>query len=730
LVGAPWRGGAGTIEAVQVIAETITTSFAEPHVAAAPAALPGATLPGAERLESLHAITKRLVLAGVDGEPIGGQDSNVPLLVRAVADILEDGLIGLVDAGLATQADGPSGWRVVKHAAPALHMGSAQAVASVCSLDQLHSDAERLDAFIRCALNSGELGDALAALFADQPTVEQWFSQAAAVRDAEVVSTLVDVLGALSSLTFRLPMPAGGCEPAAARGGKTSAMSARAADAPADEDREAPGDCSTARVSQHAEAPGGTAEVQGGGAEAEGGGGAEAEGGGSALAPMCAEAEGGALAVQLGAEEADEADLGVLTSQHGSPLGRLAAARSGSGSAAPTRAPDDDDDDDDDDGSDGARVAGAATDSLARHDGVGVGQLLDDRYFEPSARVAARAAGGSFVLKVVIVGAERRREPAAGGGRVFTAYRLEVVSAGAAPCRLLLRRFSAFVRLHKALVCLFPREQLGRRWDARLLVAKAAAALGEGRLAAAVVESRLALLREYMCALMAVPALPASEPMRAFFALGTKTAREGRAADAGGGGDDGGGGDGDADGGAAAAVSRAQQLPVELGDGGGHGGSERPVGRRIKLLVDKPAAPCRSAEQLFADQRGRCAGCSALLGGALSAESSALAAHTRHGDGGGGVGSALFGRRTVSGRGVSAAASAFSSLALRAKGRLALAGLSASGRARVCHYTERLYCARCHSGGEAVVPAKLLHALDSHPYKVRPGHASESGTRQ
>ncbi|KAJ1640801.1 hypothetical protein T492DRAFT_831806 [Pavlovales sp. CCMP2436] len=99
--------------------------------------------------------------------------------------------------------------------------------------------------------------------------------------------------------------------------------------------------------------------------------------------------------------------------------------------------------------------------------------------------------------------------------QAFTVYRIEAVSA--LERVLLLRRYSAFLDLHRKLCKSFTHLGLGRRWDLRFW--KARATIGEARLAPQVVDKRLALLRAYVAELMSLPEVPLSAPMAAFLGL-------------------------------------------------------------------------------------------------------------------------------------------------------------------------------------------------------------------
>ena len=208
LVGAPWRGGAGTIEAVQQLAENISASFAERASCDAPAVAADAPA-GVAQLQSIHSAVRRLLEVGVGQEVqrmVGDDDASVPQLIASLVQMLEDGLIGMAASSRLGLAP-PSAWRVVKQSAPALHLPSAQTVAFVCGVSALRDDTERLRGWLRLSLNEGTLADALEAFLSDARALSEWYRPSAAVRNGEVASTLVALLAALRAVRFRLPVP-------------------------------------------------------------------------------------------------------------------------------------------------------------------------------------------------------------------------------------------------------------------------------------------------------------------------------------------------------------------------------------------------------------------------------------------------------------------------------------------------------------------------------------------
>lgn len=227
LVGAPWRGGAGTIEAAQHLLD----SMRRPSNADAGADVPAAggveherpELPCQQQLDHLHNVAKNLMLTAVVDEPgaaavITDDNPHVAELCACVRTILEHGLIGLAAAqrlGLPAQAGSPTAWRVVRQSAPALHLPSAQSVAFVCGLSAVDDDAERLRLWLRHALNDSSLVDALDALLADERTMALWYSPGAAVRHADVKTVLLTALEALKGVGFRLSVTSGEWLPAA-----------------------------------------------------------------------------------------------------------------------------------------------------------------------------------------------------------------------------------------------------------------------------------------------------------------------------------------------------------------------------------------------------------------------------------------------------------------------------------------------------------------------------------
>jgi len=180
LVGAPWRGGAGTLEAVQALAENISASFSEPSSVSSEHSPAGSgELPCSAQLARVHAVVRGLLDVGVGaggGQPIGDEDGNVRALVLTLSELLDHGLIAFATAqrlALPAQAGSPSAWRVVRQSAPTLHQGSAQTVAFVCGLTTLREDCERLEGWLRLLLNEGSLSVALDSLLSDSQTLAQ-----------------------------------------------------------------------------------------------------------------------------------------------------------------------------------------------------------------------------------------------------------------------------------------------------------------------------------------------------------------------------------------------------------------------------------------------------------------------------------------------------------------------------------------------------------------------------
>jgi hypothetical protein len=414
--------------------------------------------------------------------------------------------------------------------------------------------------------------------------------------------------------------------------------------------------------------------------------------------------------------------------------------------------------------------AGGSPRALSHDDGLaGLGGAAGEAAAPGSGGGGGGHGGGSAVLVLKLIGTSTKCD-----SKAYTVYRLEAVSAHERV--VLLRRYSSFVMLHKALCRAFPAYNLGRRWDVRFLAAKAS--LGEARLGAAVVQSRLALLREYLAELMLLPHVPLSAPMGSFLGLqlspdGAGTLRlqpflPGSAAAAAALAEATAAAHEDAsrsfslrsdDEPAQSGVSAADGLaserfaddtvgatarsPDSAGLGGGAAGGGRP-GRRIKLLIDVPA-PKQPDVEILAAQNGQCAGCGTLLAapeppflaslgaGPGSSATLFLRGGGRHPAQQGSSsrssmlsslsaslssGTAAMRRASVSGT-VATAASTVSTLARTAKSRIDLASASASGRMRYCNYTCQLYCGLCHAGAERVIPARLVHRWDEKPAKVR-----------
>ncbi|KAJ1640800.1 hypothetical protein T492DRAFT_854372 [Pavlovales sp. CCMP2436] len=90
LVGAPWRGGAGTLEAVQALAENISASFSEPSSVSSEHSPAGSgELPCSAQLARVHAVVRG---------PIGDEDGNVRALVLTLSELLDHGLIAFATA--------------------------------------------------------------------------------------------------------------------------------------------------------------------------------------------------------------------------------------------------------------------------------------------------------------------------------------------------------------------------------------------------------------------------------------------------------------------------------------------------------------------------------------------------------------------------------------------------------------------------------------------------------
>lgn len=239
MVFAPWRGGAGTLQAVRDL------------VHAAPTGAPAAA-PAAHEVEQLDLIVAELTgqrcaddgsglraERSVDGDRVTDGSPYPVALCAAIRAILEHGLIGL-DVARRIHAPGSkalarvSAWRVVKQELPRCAASAAHTVSHICALRGLGDahEYDRLEPWIRHALNCCVLADAIGALGADASAMTRWYDPTAAMRQPQLLARLTATLRTLSQVAFQLSLTTSPWDLRSAGGG-ADAADASHANAPA-----------------------------------------------------------------------------------------------------------------------------------------------------------------------------------------------------------------------------------------------------------------------------------------------------------------------------------------------------------------------------------------------------------------------------------------------------------------------------------------------------------------